>query len=49
MSGPYFAVYQEEYGEDVPYFVNEMSEDKAVRWIKQELAQKDVYVVIEIL
>lgn len=48
MSGPYFAVYQEEYEEKVPVFVHEMSEDKAVRWIKQELAQKDVCVVVEI-
>lgn len=46
--GPYMSVYREEFGEEVPDHVYEMYETHAISWIEEKLAQKDVFVVVEI-
>ena len=46
--GPYLSVYAQEYGEDAPNGVHEMSEREAIRWLKEQLAKAGVSVVVEI-
>lgn len=46
--GPYMSVYQEEFGEEVPDHVYEMYETHAISWLEGKLAQRDVFVVVDI-
>lgn len=46
LSGPYFSVYQEEYGEEAPEMVHEMSEEEAILWLEHKLEQKGVCVIV---
>lgn len=46
--GPYLSVYAQEYEEDAPDGVHEMSEREAIHWLKEQLAKAGVSVVVEI-
>ena len=46
--GPYLSVHAQEYEEDAPDGVHEMSEQEAIRWLKEQLAKAGVSVVVEI-
>lgn len=43
-----FSVYEEVFGEDVPYHVYEIWDESVDRWLTQKLKERDVFVVIDI-
>lgn len=48
MIGPYFSVYAQEFEEDAPDGVHEMSEQEAIQWLKKQLALAGASVVVDI-